>query len=60
MIIVAYRNSQRLTFLFNDLLDMEILTAEKMVFNMQHLALLPLIEQSIESKKITESIAKSA
>jgi len=49
IIDVAYRNSQRLTFLINDLLDMEKLEDGKMVFDMQRQDLLPLLEQSTES-----------
>ena len=49
MIDIAHRNSLRLTFLINDLLDMEKLTAGKMDFDMQRQALMPLIEQSLES-----------
>ncbi len=49
IIDVAHRNSQRLTYLINDLLDMEKLEAGKMRFDMQRQNLLPLIELSIES-----------
>lgn len=49
MIDIATRNSQRLTFLINDLLDMEKLVAGKMHLDMQLHALMPLIEQAIKS-----------
>lgn len=45
---IAYRNSQRLSFLINDLLDMEKLVAGKMHFDIQRQFLMPLLEQSIE------------
>jgi len=48
MIDIAYRNSQRLIFLINDLLDMEKLVAGKMAFDMQRHKLMPLLKQSIE------------
>jgi PAS domain S-box-containing protein len=51
MIDVAYRNSHRLIFLINDLLDMEKLAAGKMDFNMQRLRLMPIIEMSIEGNR---------
>ena len=46
MIVIAHKNSQRLTFLSNDLLDMEKLVAGKMEFDLQRQPLLPLIEQA--------------
>lgn len=48
MIDVAHRNSQRLIFIINDLLDMEKLVAGKMDFKIQHQTLMPIIEQAIE------------
>lgn len=51
MLDIAYRNSQRLTLLINDLLDMEKLAAGKMRFNVETVALMPLVEQSIESTR---------
>lgn len=47
MIALAYRNSQRLTFLINDLLDIDKISAGKMHFEMKQQKLLPLIEQSL-------------
>lgn len=49
MMDIAHRNSQRLTYLINDLLDMEKLVAGKMQFDMQNHKLMPLIEESIEA-----------
>lgn len=51
MIGIAYKNSQRLTFLINDLLDMEKLVAGKMHFDMQPHLLMPLIEQTLEANR---------
>jgi PAS domain S-box-containing protein len=51
MIDIAHKNSQRLTFLINDLLDMEKLIAGKMQFDMQQQPLLPLIEQALEANR---------
>jgi PAS domain S-box-containing protein len=51
MINIAYKNSKRLTFLINDLLDMEKLVAGKMSFEMKSQALMPILEQSIEDNR---------
>ena len=51
MLSIATKNSTRLTYLINDLLDMEKLVAGKMHFEMKPQYLIPLIEQSIESNK---------
>lgn len=51
MLDIAYRNSQRLTLLINDLLDMEKLAAGKMRFKLETVALMPLVEQSIENTR---------
>lgn len=51
MIAIAHKNSQRLTFLINDLLDMEKLVAGKMHFDMKHQLLMPLIEQSLDGNR---------
>lgn len=48
---IASRNSQLLTRLINDLLDMEKLAAGKMRFDLQTQALMPLVEQAIESAR---------
>lgn len=44
---LAVKNSQRLTLLINDLLDMEKLLAGKMVFDMQPDSVISILEQSI-------------
>lgn len=49
MIEIAYKNSQRLTHLINDLLDMEKLIAGKIHFELKAQPLAPLIESALES-----------
>ena len=51
MLDIAYKNSQRLTHLINDLLDMEKMVAGKMLFDLQAQELTPLLTQSIESMR---------
>lgn len=51
MLDIAYRNSQRLTLFINDLLDMEKLAAGKMRFIEETVAIMALVEQSIESTR---------
>lgn len=51
MITIAHKNSQRLTHLINDLLDMEKITAGKLRFEMQVQPLMPLIRQALESHR---------
>ncbi|MDP3866118.1 MAG: CHASE domain-containing protein [Rhodoferax sp.] len=51
MIAIAQKNSQRLTHLINDLLDMEKIAAGKLHFEMQPQALMPLIEQALEANR---------
>ncbi|MFO7541701.1 MAG: PAS domain S-box protein [Thiobacillus sp.] len=51
MINIAYKNSQRLTHLINDLLDMEKIAAGKLHFDMQPQALMALIEQALEANR---------
>lgn len=51
MVGIAHKNSQRLTFLINDLLDMEKLVAGKMQFDMVSQPLMPLIEQAIDANR---------
>lgn len=48
---IAYRNSQRLGLLINDLLDMEKLLAGKMVFNIQTCRVDQLVEQSLKENQ---------
>lgn len=47
MLDIAYSNSQRLTLLINDLLDMEKLVAGKMLFDMQTHDLIALVNQAL-------------
>lgn len=49
LISIALKNSERLTRLINDLLDMEKMAAGGMRFDMQAQPLMPMIEQSIEA-----------
>jgi len=49
MIAIAFKNSKRLTYLINDLLDMEKLAAGKMHFDMQVQPLMPLLTQSLDA-----------
>ena len=51
MVTIAYKNSQRLTHLINDLLDMEKIAAGKLHFDMKVQPLLPLVEQALESHR---------
>lgn len=48
MISIAHKNSQRLTHLINDLLDMEKLAAGKMQFELQWSPLPKLLEQAVQ------------
>ncbi|WP_017941876.1 MULTISPECIES: PAS domain S-box protein [unclassified Thioalkalivibrio] len=51
MVTIAQRNSQRLTLLINDLLDMEKIAAGKLHFEMRVQPLQPLLEQALESHR---------
>lgn len=51
MLDIAYKNSQRLSFLINDLLDMEKLLAGKMSFDMSAQLVLPLVQQALNENK---------
>lgn len=51
MLEIAYKNSKRLSFLINDLLDMEKLIAGKMAFDMAEQTILPLVEHAIADNK---------
>ena len=54
---IAYRNSQRLGLLIDDLLDMEKLLAGKMVFNLQSCRVDQLVEQSLkENEQYAENL----
>ncbi len=47
MLNIAHKNSRRLSFLINDLLDMEKLLAGKLHFDLRGQALMPLLEQTL-------------
>nr|WP_315486726.1 GAF domain-containing protein [uncultured Undibacterium sp.] len=49
MLHIAHKNSQRLTYLINDLLDMEKLSAGKMLFDMQKIELSKMLVIASES-----------
>jgi CheY-like chemotaxis protein/anti-sigma regulatory factor (Ser/Thr protein kinase) len=51
MLNIADKNSQRLTFLINDLLDMEKLLAGKLHFELRTQELMPLLEQALADNK---------
>lgn len=51
MLQIAEKNSQRLTYLINDLLDMEKLLAGKLHFELQVQELMPLLERALENNK---------
>ncbi|MFZ6720840.1 PAS domain S-box protein [Undibacterium sp. Ji49W] len=51
MLDIAIKNCLRLTFLINDLLDMEKLSAGKMVFHFQTVPLSDVLAQAIESNQ---------
>ena len=51
MIEIAYKNSQRLGYLINDLLDMEKLVAGKMRFDLHVQPLQALLEQAIQDNR---------
>jgi PAS domain S-box-containing protein len=51
MIEIAYKNSERLVRLINDILDIEKIESGKMVFEMLPLALGPVIEQALETNQ---------
>lgn len=48
---IAHKNGQRLSYLINDLLDMEKIAAGKMQFDMQDTALMPLVEQALSANQ---------
>ncbi|MBI4672895.1 MAG: PAS domain S-box protein [Chloroflexi bacterium] len=51
MVDIAYKNSERLVRLINDILDIEKIESGKMVFQIQPLELMPLVEQAIEANR---------
>jgi PAS domain S-box-containing protein len=48
---IAYKNSQRLILLVDDLLDMEKIMAGKMRLDLQAQALMPIVEQAVEANQ---------
>lgn len=58
ILTVAAKNSNRLTLLINDLLDMEKLLAGKMLFDLRPTEVMPMIEQAvIENKAFADQYA---
>lgn len=51
MVDIAYKNSERLVRLINDILDVEKIESGKMVFQLKPLELVPLIEQTMEANR---------
>lgn len=51
MLSIAQQNSQRLSLLINDLLDMDKLIAGKMTFNLQEQPLLPLLQEALSGNQ---------
>ncbi len=49
LIDIAYKNSERLVRLINDILDIEKIESGKMVLNIQKLDLMPIVEQAVEA-----------
>jgi PAS domain S-box-containing protein len=51
MVATAHRNSQRLGYLINDLLDIEKLAAGQLNFDLSSQPIIPLVEQAIEANQ---------
>ena len=51
MLSIAQQNSQRLSLLINDLLDMDKLIAGKMTFDLQEQPLLPLLQEALSGNQ---------
>lgn len=51
MVDIAYKNSERLVRLINDILDIEKIASGKMVFDLKPIELMPLIEQVVEANR---------
>ena len=51
MIEIAYANTERLVRLVSDILDIEKIESGKLVFDMQPIALMPLVEQAVEANR---------
>lgn len=52
LVSIAKRNSDLLSRLISDILDVERIESGKMIFKMQPLELMPLIEQTIEANRV--------
>jgi len=48
---IAYKNSQRLILLINDLLDMDKILAGKLTLDLQAQVLMPIVEQALEANR---------
>jgi PAS domain S-box-containing protein len=58
LLTIAYRNSQRLVRLLNDILDIEKMESGKVVFDFKCIELRSLVEQAIESNRaVAEGLA---
>ncbi len=51
MLAIALENSQRLSLLINDLLDMDKLAAGKVIFNLQRQQLLPVLQETLRANQ---------
>ena len=51
MVDIAYKNSERLVRLINDILDIERIESGTMVFQFKRVELAPLLEQAIEANR---------
>ncbi len=51
MIDIAYKNSERLVRLINDILDIEKIESGKMAFQLRPIELVPLLEQAVEANR---------
>ncbi len=51
MVDIAYKNSERLVRLINDILDIEKIASGKMVFDLKPVDLMSLIEQAVEANR---------
>jgi len=49
LVDIAYKNSERLILLINDILDIEKIESGKMVFDNRPIEMLPLLEQAVEA-----------